>query len=356
MFLDWYTLDMFEFYGNTSVDFLIAIGFILILTGAGVFVRSILTARITASSKGAGSVSRKVLGFLAQSFGPKFYLSLGVLLAFPLFLETPLLVERVLHYALVIFLGFQVFSVFSRGVDVGVAVYVQSLSRSQKALATTLPSVGLLVKVLFFLIVFVFVLSNLGINVTTLLAVLGVGGLAFAFAFQKILADLFSTFVIFFDRPFSVGDVVEVGDKRGTVERVGVKTTHIRSSSGDLFVVPNSDLVGATVRTVAAHPVRKLSFTIPISYETDPDALRGIPEMVEKIVSSYKQVVFKRAQVSAFGKHGVEFSVLCTMEGASFDEYAGVLHEVHLAILSSLKDLGISLGYPVGFPASADTV
>ena len=134
-----------------------------------------------------------------------------------------------------------------------------------------LPAVGTIVVILLWFIAAIIGLSSTGIDVTALIAGLGVGGLAVAFAIQKILADLFSAFVIFIDAPFKVGDYITVGSVSGTVENIGLKTTKIRSSDGEKFIIPNQILVDGQVQNFAEIVCRRASFPINISLETDPD-------------------------------------------------------------------------------------
>lgn len=347
---------MFDLHGNTSADILMAIFIVLAIVGAGVFIRSTLLSRVASPNpKRRSKGDRAALyAIIIRSFGIKFYAFLGIFLVLSFFLEVPFVFDRVTQYLFAVFLGAQAILVISRVIDFSVTTYVQSLGRDQRALAAALPSIGFLVKVFLSLFVLVFILANLGVDVMTLLAGLGIGGLAIAFAFQKILSDLFSTFVIFFDRPFSVGDVIEVDGKSGKVERVGIKTTHIRSFSGDLMVVPNGDLVSSPVRNITDQSLRKVVFTLPLSHTTGADVLDSVPAIIEGVVASRDKVQFGHAKAREIDRRAIVFEVSYSLEDASYDEHVSARHSILLDTVSALEKKGVVFGHPPDSEARPD--
>ena len=338
---------MTEFYGNTPIDALIALGVVALIVGVGVGFQSVLLRRIVMFAKRTESSIDDVLVLVARSLGVRFYAVFGVWAAARFFLTLPPAAVSVLDAAFAVFLGLQVIIIVSRVIDFSIRRYVKTLDRGHRALATTLPSLGLLLKGIVGAFVVIFVLSNLGVDVTTLIAGLGIGGLAAAFAFQKILADLFSTFIIFFDKPFSAGDMIAFGDVSGTIDNVGIKTTRIRAFTGEMIIVPNEDLVRSVVRNTTDRPLRKVALTVPIAYSANMKKLVAVPDIIEKIVGAHEKTDFGHAKVREFGEHAIMFEVVYKTEGAGYDEHVAIRHQIHLQMLEALAAEKITLGYPL---------
>jgi small-conductance mechanosensitive channel len=149
--------------------------------------------------------------------------------------------------------------------------------------------------ILWFFVV-VFTLQVWGVNVTALVTSLGIGGIAVALAVQSILKDLFASLSIIFDKPFLVGDFVAVGDYKGTVESIGLKTTQVRSFTGEQLVFSNSDLLASRIRNYGRMEERRGEFRFGIVYESDPDAVQAIPDLVRSLVESEEQTRFDRSR------------------------------------------------------------
>ena len=335
---------MFTLYGNTSVDFLIAILIVLSIVVFGAFLRSSFVASVISPGRRSMKGVQRIAVLLLRSFGARFYVTLGIFLVLCFFLQSPHPVFVVVRYAFIFFLLLQVVITLSRIVDFSTKGYFQSLSRGQKAIATTIPSGGVWLKIIFSVLFFAFALPNFGIDVTAFLAALGIGGVIIAFALRYVLSDVFSAFVIFFDQSFSVGDHVVVGKVRGVVERVGVKSTHIRSFGGELVVMPNRDMVNATVFILSDCPVRRVASELSVSCTTDSGVLKDVPGILEKAVSSCDGVTFVHAKVRACTDTAVVFEVVYTLEGVSYDDHVSIRHEVYVAMLDALKRKKVVVG------------
>lgn len=334
---------MLELYGNTLSDFAVAGVFGVGVVVFGVSLRSLLVFCATRfAARFAG-----VLVPVIRSFSVVFFCFVAVFAVFFFFLAVPPSVDSVLRHAFVIFLALQVLFVVFRLIDFGVHRYSETLDRDRKMLVTMLPSVGLVLKVVITLFVAVFALSNVGIDVTALVAGLGIGGLAIAFAFQKILGDLFSAFVVFFDRPFSVGDFITAAGESGTVERVGIKSTCLRAFSGERVVIPNSDLVNAVVHNNADFPSRRAVLSFFVSYDTGVDTLATVPDLIEQSVLSHEKVRFSHAKIRELDAYGVVFEAVYHVDSGTYNEHLAIRHAVYVSVLSSFSERGIVPGYPV---------
>ena len=339
---------MFEMYGNTITDVAFAAAVFLLIVGAGLFLRRVLISRIAAMAKKTKTRVDDFLLIVVQSFGQRFYLILATLVTVLFFLETPDIIGTVAGHLLVIFIGFETVIVLFRIVEFCVGEIAKKISDDKhEMMSTAIPTLRILAKVVISFCVLTFVLSNLGVDITTLIAGLGIGGLVFAFAFQKILADLFSTFVIFFDKPFSIGDTISTDTISGTIERVGVKTSHIRAYTGERVVVPNEDLVSMVVWNTTNPPARRTTLLVPVSYETDDRKLEKIPAHIEEIVAAHEKTAFVYARVQEFGEYAILFEVIYNNTDATWDEHIDTRHAVLLDILKRFDAEGIELGYPI---------
>ena len=153
----------------------------------------------------------------------------------------------------------------------------------------------------------VFLLDNLGYNVTTIIAGLGIGGIAIALAAQAILGDLFSYFVILFDRPFEIGGFIIVDDKMGVVEYIGIKTTRLRTLGREQLVCSNKDLTDSRVHNYKCMEKRRVVFSVGITYKATAETLETIPQLVKDIITRYDDVVFDHGHLSGFGNFSLNF-------------------------------------------------
>jgi len=176
---------------------------------------------------------------------------------------------------------------------------------------TTVGAVGFVIRLCLYALVVLLALDNIpGIEVTALLGSLGIGGIAVALAVQNVLGDLFASLSISLDKPFVLGDFIEVGDESGTVEHIGLKTTRIRRLSGEQLVVGNNNLLESRIRNYGRMGERRVVFSIGVAGETPHDKLKRIPSMFREIINAQQQVRFGRAHLKAFGDFSLDFEVV----------------------------------------------
>ena len=192
----------------------------------------------------------------------------------------------------------------------------------------------------------VFLLDNLGFKISTVIAGLGVGGVAIALAAQAVLGDLFSYFVIFFDRPFEVGDFLVVGDKVGAVEYIGIKTTRIRALGGEQLVFHNTDLTNSRIHNYKKMEKRRVVFQIGVTYQTTADQLEEIPKIVKNIIEGQKEVVFDRGHFATFGDFSLNFEFVYYVLGADYTHYMDIQQAINLNIYRAFEEQGIEFAYP----------
>ncbi|MDE2314346.1 MAG: mechanosensitive ion channel family protein [Elusimicrobia bacterium] len=191
-----------------------------------------------------------------------------------------------------------------------------------------------------------FILENMGVNITTAVAGLGIGGVAIALAAQQILGDLFSSFVIFVDKPFKVGDFIVVDGLMGTVEHVGIKTTRLRSLGGEMLVMANSDLTKSRLHNYQQMTQRRVIFGFGVTYQTPVDKMRAIPGMVREIFSSLDKAKLDRVNFKDFGDSSMDFEVVYYVLSPDYGLYMNIQESINLAMLERFTEEKIDFAYP----------
>ncbi len=203
-----------------------------------------------------------------------------------------------------------------------------------------------IVKALVWIGSILFIISNFGVDVTSLIAGLGIGGIAIALALQGILKDLFSSFSIFFDKPFTLGDFIDIGEYSGTVQKIGIKTTRLKALSGEEVIVSNQDLTSAKVRNFRRMEKRRVVQKIGVTYETSEESLRRIPVMIEEVVSGVENVHFGRAHLYTFDDSALTFEIVYFVDSRDYRIYMDVRESINLGIIRAFAQEGIDIAYP----------
>lgn len=214
------------------------------------------------------------------------------------------------------------------------------------ALGSALGVITVLVNVVVWLLAAILVLDNLGVNVTALVAGLGVGGIAIGLAAQGIFSDLFAALAILFDRPFRVGDTISYGTSTGTVEHIGLKTTRIRSLSGEQLVMANTKLLEQQVANLRRIEERRVLLTIGIIYQTPPDLLEALPSHLQAIVEAQDHCRFDRAVFTGFGPSSLDFELVFFVTVPDLPAMLAARQAVGFAIVRRFAELGVQFAYP----------
>jgi small-conductance mechanosensitive channel len=225
-------------------------------------------------------------------------------------------------------------------------IYRQKRIDKNAEAVTTLSSVAFLLRILLWILLFLVALDNFGADVTTLIAGLGVGGIALALAVQNILGDLFASFSIVLDKPFIIGDFIIVGDYMGTVEYIGLKTTRLRSISGEQLIFSNADLLGSRIRNYKRMYERRVVFSVAVVYRTAEEKLVAIPEIIREIVQAQAQVRFDRAHFKDFGAYALNFEIVYWVHSPDYNLYMDIQQAINLSIFRRFNQAGIAFAYP----------
>jgi small-conductance mechanosensitive channel len=227
---------------------------------------------------------------------------------------------------------------------------------ASSGLGSAIGIIRLLVTIAIFAVATIVVLDNLGVNVTGLVAGLGIGGIAIGLAAQGIFADLFSALSIIFDKPFRRGDSIRWDTTSGTVEQIGLKTTRVRSLTGEEVVISNTNLLGKELHNMARLNRRRLTQTFGLVYQTSPEVCGRVPEIVKDVVSSCDRCVFLRCGMTGYGASSLDFSFEFDVKSEVWQKVFDARHQVLVALLKRFNDEKIEFAYPtqVGFTAAPD--
>ncbi|HEY9881585.1 MAG TPA: mechanosensitive ion channel family protein [Leptolyngbyaceae cyanobacterium] len=207
----------------------------------------------------------------------------------------------------------------------------------QQTLQALIPAL----KVVIWTVGIIFLLDNLGLDVSAAVTSLGIGGVALALASQGILADMFSYFAILFDRPFEIGDLIKTGEVTGTVETVGIKTTRLRSVTGEEVIIANTDLTGSRIQNYKRMTRRRMLFQLTVPYNTPPEKLQRIPGLIQTAVEATEQTCFDRAHFSAYGEFGLNYEVVYFVESSDYTVYMNAHQSINLAIKQAFEQENI---------------
>jgi len=230
-------------------------------------------------------------------------------------------------------------------VNLGLRSYLKktdNLERGEKQLK----GIRGLLNLTIWVIALVFLLDNLGVKISAVVAGLGIGGIAVALAAQAVLGDLFSYFVIFFDKPFEIGDFIIVGDKMGEVEMVGIKTTRLRAIGGEQLVFSNKDLTDSRVHNFKKMQKRRVVFKLGVIYQTPSEKLKAIPQMVKAIIETQKDATFDRGHFASYGDFSLDFEFVYYVAGSDYAKYMDVQQAINLAIFDAFVREKIEFAYP----------
>ena len=330
---------------NTAQDWLIAAVVVVVVT---VVLRAVIGIGLkrlkSIASKTETDIDDLVTQLLEKT---KFvFVALVALYAGAISLTLPPEVDDILSTILV--LGFLVQGAFwANGVvNYMLGSWAQQKFEADPTISTALGSVGFLIRFAVWATFAMLALDNLGIDIGPLVASLGIGGVAVALALQGVLGDLFASLTIVFDRPFAVGDYIQVGDMTGTVQHVGLKSTRILAPTGEQLVFSNADLLGSRIQNFQLRQERRCAFTLGVTYDTPREKLERIPGMIQEIVESHENTRFDRCYFMVFGESALNFETVYHVLVPDFQTYGETHHAINLEIFKRFAEEGIEFAYP----------
>lgn len=234
--------------------------------------------------------------------------------------------------------------VIARAVLVRVA---ERHSADESTLANALSLLTLFANIVIFALAGAMVLANVGIDITALVAGLGVGGIALALAAQNVMKDLFASLSIVLDRPFVKHDFIRFNDNLGEVQKIGLKTTRLRSLSGEQLIIGNDQLLAQEIRNYRRMSERRIVFTVGVLYQTPHAKLEKIPGMIRQIVEAQEGMTrFDRSHLSAFADSSINFETVYFVQSRDYNDYMDVQQKIYLALHKTFEQEGIDFAYP----------
>jgi small-conductance mechanosensitive channel len=223
---------------------------------------------------------------------------------------------------------------------------------SDRATAGSLAVVGVIARMVIWTIVVLLILENAGVDVTTLLAGLGIGGVAVALSLQNILGDLFASLSITLDRPFIVGDFLLVDEFSGRVEHIGLKSTRLRGSDGEQIIVSNADLLRSRLRNFGRMNERRVEFTVGVACQTAPDSLERIPSLIGNIVAAQEGTRLDRSHFVRHAAWSLDFETVYFVLSRDMRQHMDIQQAIQVRIHREFALAGIEFATPPALPAA----
>ena len=334
-----------EFAGNQLYDYLIAA---VILCSSIVLIKVVRRSTFKSLRKWAAKTENiyddAVVGIVERDLIPiayiaSFYLAIGSLVLHPI-------LDRTIKVMVVIVSTIFAIRLLSAAIEYIIKIYWLNYQPNNVNLEQSINALIPALRIAIWLIGIVFLLDNLGFDISAVVTSLGIGGVAIALASQGVLQDLFSYFSILLDRPFELGDFIIVGDYLGTVEYVGIKTTRLRSINGEQIVMSNTDLVGSRIRNCKRMRQRRIVLKFGVIYETSAEKLAQIPILIREIIEATDNANCDRAHFSGYGEYSLDFEVVYFINTSDYTVYMNAQQEINLAIKTKFGEREIEFAYP----------
>ncbi len=332
------------YFNNSLREWGIALSIIIVSFLCLKILQSILLSRLRSWAKKSKTTVDDLVLTIINSLAMPFLYILSVYYGLQ-YLNLGTRVPKVLHIGMLVVSTYFVIRIISTFISYffSLAIARQEGDDRRKKQAV---GIQLIIKLVLWVVGIIFLIDNLGYDITTIIAGLGIGGIAIALAAQTILGDLFSYIVIFFDKPFEIGDFVIVDDKLGTIEYIGIKTTRIRTLSGEQLICSNTDLTNSRLHNFKRMQERRIQFDFRIVYETSASQLQQVPAMVKEIINSMDGVRFDRAHFKKFGVYSLEFEVIYYVLTPEYNTYMDKQQEINFQLFKRFEKEKLVFAYP----------
>jgi len=334
-----------EIYGNHVWQWILAVALVVVVAAVLWLLTRLLLRRLTRwAARTPGRLDDLIVDLLGKT--KLLFLVVAALYVGSLAVELPALAGRILAVLSVIALLFQAGFWGNGLISFWIARSVRRRLEDDAATATSLAALGFISKLALWGVVLLVALDNLGVDITALVAGVGISGIAIALAVQSILGDLFASLSIIVDKPFVIGDFIIVGELMGTVERVGLKTTRVRSLSGEQIIFSNSDLLSSRIRNYRRMQERRIVFGVGVTYDTPHEKLIAVPTMIREAIEAEANVRFDRAHFKGFGDFSLDFEAVYYMLTADYTAYMDAQQAINLALVRRFEQERIEFAFP----------
>jgi small-conductance mechanosensitive channel len=333
------------FFGNTVQTWLIAFGVVFVTFLTLILIQKVIIRRLSGLVERTETQVDDLLRAVLSRTKIFFLFIVSVYIGSNLLALSPNIVKmcnKIFFVVVIIQIAFWV----GRGINVVISVNVKKRMADDAASATTISVLGFISKLLLWSIALLLMLDNLGVNITSLVAGLGIGGIAVALAAQNILGDLFASLSIVIDKPFVIGDFIVVDQLKGTVEHIGLKTTRLRSLGGEQLIFSNNDLLKSRIQNYKRMVERRIVFGFGVTYQTPPETLPLINDIVREIILKQDQVRFDRVHFKEYGESALNFEVVYFVKNQDYNLYMDIQQAINLEMFRSFQEAGIEFAYP----------
>jgi len=332
--------------GNTVQQYLTALGVFIASVIVLWIIKVVVIKKLKKFSKQTKNDIDDLIIAIASNFGWPIYLMLAIYLGL-LFVAIPMTVNSAILIILLIIIIYYAAKAAQDVITYGTNKVVKYKRKEDK---DTDPSIIILLskllKITVWMLAILLVISNLGYDISTLLAGLGIGGLAIAFALQSIFADLFASLSIYFDKPFKKGDYIVIGADSGVVKQIGIKTTRLQTLQGEELVVSNTELTSARVHNYKKMDERRVVFALGLTYDTNNAKMKKVPSLIKKVIDKAKLAEFGRAHFKSFGDFSLNYEVVYFMKSSAYDDYMDTQQEINLEIKKIFEKEKIDMAFP----------
>ena len=337
----------YTFWNNSVMEYLIAFGVFVLSIIVLKFFKYVIVKKLKALMDHTRTELDDLIINVIDSLDWPLYLLLALYLGCQ-FIQLPELLEKAIYYLFLISVVYYLVKGFQRIINY---VFERLIKREEEKQGKEFdPSVirllNKIAKIVLWLLAIIIILQNLGYNISTLVAGLGIGGIAIAFALQNILGDIFSSFSIYLDKPFRVGDFIIVGNDMGVVKKIGIKSTRIQTLQGEELVVSNKELTETRVHNYKKMEKRRIVFTFGVLYEIPTEKIKKIPALIKDIIDKVDLTEIDRVHFKAFGDFSLNFEVVYYLNSSDYNQYMDTQQEINLAIKEQFEKEGVAFAYP----------
>lgn len=334
-----------EFLGNTVYEWTVAV---LIFIGVAIALK-VFQVAIVAKLKSLAKKTKTDIDDIAinaiHAIHWPFYVLISLFIALK-FVDVSDIISQWAYYIILIAVIYYAIRVVQKFIDYGAKKIMQKREAENRADTGMVKILSGIAKFTLWVVAFLLILSNLGYNINSLIAGLGIGGLAVALALQNVLGDLFSAIAIYFDQPFKDGDFIIIGTDKGIVKKIGIKTTRIQTLQGEELIISNNELTSVRVQNFGKMERRRIVFSIGVDYNTPHAKLKNIPDMIREIIERQDKTEVDRIHFKKFGDSSLNYEIVFYINAPEYPVYMDIQQSINLDIVEKFEKEKIEIAYP----------
>lgn len=341
--MDYKNLIEFQLWGNTGQEYLFAAGvFIVSIIVLKIF-QVIILKKLQSAAEHTKTDLDDILVSIVEKLKPPFYSFIAFYIALKI-LNLSNLIENIIDGLFILVLVYQIINALQEFI-----IYITNKLSSKEGGSVNrsiADSISMIAKITLWTFAILLILSNWGVNITSLVAGLGIGGIAIALALQKILGDIFSSFSIFIDKPFEPGDFIVAGADMGEVKKIGIKTTRIKTLQGEELIISNQELTTQRIKNFKKMKERRILFTLGVCYETPIEKMRKIPDIIREIINKEDNTKIDRVYFKSYGDFSLNYEIVYYVSSGEYIKYAEAQESINFAIKEAFEKEKIEFAYP----------